>query len=246
MHYLPISLPFFLAFWLLLGVTVVLVVGGVLRHLSGSLGISAGAILWVLVLSLLGSSINIPVAHLAGERMHSGEIVSYYGMQYVVPVVVRSPGTIIAVNVGGAVIPFLLSLHLLFRHGDFFRNLLATAVVALIVHRLARLLPGVGIAVPTFLPPVFAALVATLFSRRHAGSVAYIAGSMGTLIGADLLNLGRIRGLGAPVASIGGAGKYDAIFMTGLIAVLLAGFWGSRHPSGRSETWRGTPPPLAR
>ena len=76
--------------------------------------------------------------------------------------------------------------------------------------------------------------------------MAYIAGSMGTLIGADLLNLGRIRGLGAPIASIGGAGKYDAIFMTGLIAVLLAGFFGSRHSPGRSGTWRDAPPPLAR
>ena len=246
MHYIPISLPFFAAFWLLLGITAWLIIGGVLRHLSESLGVSAGTILWVLVLSLLGSSINIPVAHLAGERMHSGEIVRYFGMQYVVPVIIRSPGTILAVNVGGAVIPFLLSLHLLFRHGDFLRNVLATALVALVVHRMARLLPGVGIAIPTFLPPVFAALFATLLSRRHAASVAYIAGSMGTLIGADLLNLNRIRGLGAPVASIGGAGKYDAIFVTGLIAVLLAGLWGSRAPSARSGTWRDEPPPLPR
>jgi hypothetical protein len=39
-----------------------------------------------------------------------------------------------------------------------------------------------------------------------------------------LLNLGKIQGLGAPVASIGGAGKFDGIFLTGIIAVLLAGF----------------------
>jgi uncharacterized membrane protein len=45
---------------------------------------------------------------------------------------------------------------------------------------------------------------------------------VGTLVGADLLNLGRLRGVGAPVASIGGAGTFDGIFVTGIVAVLLA------------------------
>ncbi len=53
-------------------------------------------------------------------------------------------------------------------------------------------------------------------------------GSLGVLIGADLLNLGKLQGLGAPVASIGGAGTFDGIFVTGLIAVLLAGLTGRR------------------
>jgi uncharacterized membrane protein len=42
------------------------------------------------------------------------------------------------------------------------------------------------------------------------------------LIGADLFNLGQIQGLGALVASIGGAGTFDGIFITGILAVLLA------------------------
>ena len=54
--------------------------------------------------------------------------------------------------------------------------------------------------------------------------LAYVGGSLGTLIGADLLNLGVVRGLGAPVASIGGAGTFDGIFLTGVLAVLLASF----------------------
>ena len=63
---------------------------------------------------------------------------------------------------------------------------------------------------------------ALLLSRVHAAQIAYIAGSLGTLIGADLLNLGKISGLGTPVASIGGAGTFDGIFLTGILAVLLA------------------------
>jgi uncharacterized membrane protein len=77
-------------------------------------------------------------------------------------------------------------------------------------------------AVPVFIPPVVAAATALLLSRQSAPALAYVAGSLGTLIGADLLNLGTIQALGAPIASIGGAGRFDGIFMTGILAVLLA------------------------
>jgi uncharacterized membrane protein len=69
---------------------------------------------------------------------------------------------------------------------------------------------------------LLAAATALLISRRNAPPLAYIAGSLGTLIGADLMNLGSIQGLGAPVVSIGGAGTFDGVFLTGIIAVLLA------------------------
>jgi uncharacterized membrane protein len=74
------------------------------------------------------------------------------------------------------------------------------------------------------------AVVALVLSRQDAAPLAYIAGSMGTLIGADLTNLDKVRGLGAPVASIGGAGTFDGIFLTGILAVLLAGTY---HPRRR-------------
>jgi uncharacterized membrane protein len=70
---------------------------------------------------------------------------------------------------------------------------------------------------------VTTAILAFVLSREYAPPLAYIGGSMGTLIGADLLNLDKITGLGAPVASIGGAGTFDGIFLTGILAVLLAG-----------------------
>ena len=89
------------------------------------------------------------------------------------------------------------------------------------MHRLARPVPGVGIAIPLFVPPLVAAATGLLLAPDHAPALAYIAGTMGCLIGADLLNLHRLPGLGAPVASIGGAGTFDGIFFTGIIAVLL-------------------------
>ena len=93
-----------------------------------------------------------------------------------------------------------------------------------IVHQMAYPVRGVGIAVPFFLPPIAATAVALILSRKYAPALAYVSGSMGTLIGADILNLNKIPGLGAPVASIGGAGTFDGIFLTGILAVLLASF----------------------
>lgn len=149
-------------------------------------------------------------------------MVTFFGIRHVVPLVQEWPRTVIAVNVGGAVIPTLLSLYLVVKNGLYGRSLLAVAIVAVIVHWMAYPVRGVGIAVPIFIPPVVAAGAALLLARHSAPALAYIAGSLGTLIGADLLNLGRIQGLGAPVTSIGGAGTFDGIFVTGILAVLLA------------------------
>jgi uncharacterized membrane protein len=73
-----------------------------------------------------------------------------------------------------------------------------------------------------FVPPLLAALLALILAPQHSPPVAYIAGTLGTLIGADVLNLNKVKGLGAPVAAIGGAGTFDGIFLTGIIAALLA------------------------
>ena len=176
----------------------------------------------LLLASLLGSYVNIPLFQLSNESVLSGQEVIAYGMVYVVPEVVNWPGAIVAINVGGAVIPCLMSLYLLYKHRLWVRGPLAALGVAAIAHMLARPVPGVGIVIPIFLPPLAALIVAFLLSWRFAAPLAYIGGSMGALIGADLLNLGNISGLGAPVASIGGAGTFDGVFMTGIIAVLIA------------------------
>ncbi len=102
--------------------------------------------------------------------------------------------------------------------------------IAIVIHAMATPVHGVGIAVPVFAPVVVTAILAFLLSREYAAPLAYIGGSMGTLIGADLINLDKIGGLGAPVASIGGAGTFDGIFLTGILAVLLAGIASPSRP----------------
>jgi uncharacterized membrane protein len=228
LHFFPLASPFILGLLFLFGLLVALIEIGVIGYAYEKMGVRRRYVFLVLLLSLLGSYVNIPVAELPVERIVSGQEVTYFGMRYVIPVVHEWPGTVLAVNVGGAVIPTLLSLYLLVKNRLYGRALIAVAVMTAVAHALAYPVRGVGIAVPVFIPPVVAAVTALVLSRQAAPALAYIGGSMGMLIGADLLNLGQIPALGAPVASIGGAGRFDGIFMTGVLAVLLAGLAGVR------------------
>jgi uncharacterized membrane protein len=227
MHYLPLSYPLFAVLFGLLVFLAVLIQVNALRYAYMRLGLGSGAAMLLLLGSLIGSYFNIPVAQLPEQRVVSGQEIDFFGMRYVVPMVVDWPGTVVAVNVGGAVIPGLTSLYLLAKTGLWVRGAIAVACVAAVCHLLARPIPGLGIALPIFVPAVATAIVALLISRPYAAPLAYVGGSLGVLLGADLLNLGRLQGLGAPVASIGGAGTFDGIFITGVLAVLLASI-GSR------------------
>lgn len=221
-HYFPVALPFLLIFLLLFVVLITLIEVGILGYAYEKIGVDRRYIFALLFLSLLGSSVNIPVAELPAKQVLSDQEITFFGMRYVIPLVQDWRRTVITVNLGGAVIPILLSLYLLVKNGMYVRGLAGVAVVTAVVHLLAHPVKGVGIAVPTLIPPSVAAGIAFLLSRQYAPSLAYIAGTLGTLVGADLLNLGKIQGLGAPVASIGGAGTFDGIFLTGILAVLLA------------------------
>lgn len=235
-HYLPVS-PFFFA--ILAGLFLFLLVFiqlGLLRYAYMRLGLSSGAALLLLFASLVGSFFNIPVAELPAQRVMSGQEVEFFGMVYVVPVVVRAPSTVIAINVGGALIPTIVSLFLLVRHGLWLRGAIATAAVTAVCYALSQPIRGVGIAEPVFVPALTGAVVAIILSREYAAPLAYIGGSLGTLIGADLLNLGSVGGLGAPVASIGGAGTFDGIFLIGIVSVLIASV----------STWWVAPPAHSR
>jgi uncharacterized membrane protein len=230
LHYLPLSPTFFSIFAGVLLALFVLIQIGVLRYAYMRLGVSPGAALLLLLGSLVGSYFNIPLAELPGQQVMSGREITYFGMHYIVPVVVDWPGTIIAINIGGALIPGVVSLYLLAKYRLWLVGLAAIASVAAICHYLADPVPGVGIALPVLVPAVTTAIVALLLSRQRAAPLAYISGSIGTLIGADLLNLDKLQGLGAPIASIGGAGTFDGIFLTGILAVLIASL--SRRTDG--------------
>jgi len=221
MLYFPVSVALTGLFLFILIALVIMVQIGLLSHVYAALGLRPWTILLVLFGSLLGSYVNLPIATLPGERMVSREVVEIMGVPFLAPVAVDWPGTVLAINVGGAVIPILLSVYLLTRYGLWGPGVIAVAVVAVVVHQLAKPIPGVGISVPTLISPLLAAFVALVLSRRYAAPLAYIGGGIGVLVGADLMNLGLLRSIGAPVASVGGAGAFDGVFLSGVIAVLL-------------------------
>jgi uncharacterized membrane protein len=234
LFYIPFSLTFLLLLILVLifGLTF-LFIGGIISAFM-KIGFSIGDAFLILLLSLVGSSINIPLTTLRSDTPVVQETyIRVFGVAYRVPFrrVTRNETTI-AINVGGAVIPILISAYLLIKFPS--TLMLAGAgilIVAIITHSVARPIRGIGIATPALIPPLAAALAAiVLTSIIHVPYcpvdqcrfvTAYAGGVLGTLLGADILNLGKIKNLGAPIASIGGAGTFDGIFLSGFIALLL-------------------------
>lgn len=221
MHYFPIGLPFLLVLALFLVLLIVLLEIGLLRYAYERIGVGRRHMFALLALSFFGSYVNIPVYQFPSRQIMRGAEVSIGGMSYVIPDVTGWGGTVVAINLGGAIIPICLSVYLLFKNRLFGRAIIGVLILTFCVHLMAYPVRGVGIAVPVLVPPVLAAIVGILLSRTYAAPLAYISGSLGTLLGADVLNLRRISDLGAPVASIGGAGTFDGIFLTGIISVLL-------------------------
>jgi uncharacterized membrane protein len=218
--YWPMAMPFlFSALFAILILTVLLQVGSYTFY---RLGIGPGAALLLLLASLAGSAVNLPVARLRNQVIQVHRTISVFGVRYLIPMMTRR-NTTIAVNAGGALVPVGLSAYLIAHDGIGWQALAAVVIVAVLVHLVARPVPGLGIAVPALLPGVFGALTAVAFHPTAVAGLAYAAGTLGTLIGADLTNLGKVRRLGAPLVSIGGAGTFDGVFVAGIVAVLLAG-----------------------
>ena len=204
----------------------VLVFFGVIGFAFADVGFTPLMVVVILLATLLGSFINIPILKLKTQvPIVEEESANFMGLTYRIPRVQYGYAvTVVAINVGGALIPTAVSIYLLSRAPflTIIYSLIGVAVVALITRLVARPVKGVGIVTPAFLPPIVAAIAAILLSPGSPVVMAYVSGVLGTLIGADLLNLHRITRLGAPVASIGGAGTFDGVFLSGVIAVLIA------------------------
>jgi len=187
------------------------------------LGLSPNQAMLLLLLSLAGSVINIPVAKVENPAVpHTPTQPQPFGLlrPHARPFEGR---TIIAVNVGGCIVPVMFSIYLLYSHQIALVPLLAAIVFVTLVSRTISLpIPGIGIGMPVLVAPFAAALVGIILGGNDSAPMAYVAGTLGVLIGADLLRMKDILGLAVPVASIGGAGTFDGIYFTGIVAVLLA------------------------
>ncbi|SDN83582.1 Uncharacterized membrane protein [Desulfonauticus submarinus] len=219
---------FFLIVFFLFGL---IKIGAIVIAFS-KLGLSGWQVFWLLILTLIGSGINLPL--LKRElKVYSLELdvdpffrpffrhVRPYPYDFM-----TKHEQVIALNIGGGLIPLLLSIYFIFQIGVTINLGICFLIVAFVCYKLARPIAGVGIGIPFLIPPLVTVLVTWLFAPKDiAPQVAYISGTLGTLIGADVLHLLDPREqdkLVSPVLSIGGAGTFDGIFLCGILAVLFA------------------------
>jgi uncharacterized membrane protein len=218
----PFSPINFILFILALAFLVAFIQVGLLTIAFDKLGLSQGSAFLLLFTSLFGSLINLPLFQVRADPLSPAQLPPM-GRFWKMPQLEYTGHTVVALNVGGGVIPAAFSLYLLSHNPVTLPQALAgIGIVALVSYLFSRPVPGLGIGMPILVAPVCAALAAVLINNQQSAPLAYISGTMGVLVGADLLHLKDIRRLGAPVASIGGAGTFDGIFITGIVAVLLA------------------------
>lgn len=215
--------PHLLLFILALAFLAGLVQFGLVNIAFDRLGLSTESAYLLLMCTLAGSLVNLPLFTLNADPG-------------IPPVMPPRPGrwpafrlppftgkTVVAINVGGAVVPVAFSFYLI-AHTALGRWDIAIAVlgVAAIANVVSRPIPGIGIGIPMLIAPLAAALFATLLDPQQRAPLAYIGGTLGVLVGADLMRLQDIRRLGVPFASIGGGGSFDGVFLSGMLAVMLA------------------------
>ena len=221
MVYLPVSILLFLLFLLLLPFIWVAVALDVVEVAVAKLGFSPNVAFLLFIAVLIGSTINIPLYKVESITPVIPDFRDLWLRQFWgIPLQKIRQKTIVALNVGGGLIPVILAIYELIR-SDAVAIFWVTVIVTIVSYFAAQIVPGIGIQMNALIPPLTAAISAILIAEPLAPSVAFAGGILGTLIGADLLHLKEIERMGAGVLSIGGAGVFDGIAMCGLFALLL-------------------------
>jgi uncharacterized membrane protein len=191
------------------------------------LGITPVLAPFIVLVMFIGSLINIPILResIATQLLHHP--LSIWGLERYWPKMQqRVTERVIAINVGGFVVPMLLVMYeiliIMTRHPTVLLPLgIALLINIVLCYSLARPIPQIGITLPALIPGIVAAISALSLAPNLAAPVAFCAGVLGPVIGADLMYLNKIRETQVGLASIGGAGTFDGIVISGLVAVLL-------------------------
>ncbi len=141
----------------------------------------------------------------------------------------KSGNVIIGINVAGALIPIFLCLRMLEQgRAPAMESLLGIVIVTYLAYSLSEVVPEKGILLYSYhIPAITASLTGVLAARKkwtRAGPAAYVSGSIGILMGADILHIQEVLNFQnehTVFAVIGGAGIFDAIFIVGILAVVI-------------------------
>ncbi len=223
---LPVHLILFIGFLLisplLLFVFLVLV----------SIGVNPLLALTLTLGSLLTSYINVTIVEITYYTPFApfGDFMKLFPIPIVMQ---RVDKLFIELNVGGAIIPVAVSIYLILTYLINNTAVMALFIMSLIISSFinwldSRVIPGIGVALPTALPVLLTltfTLIATILFRANPLGFSYSLGSLSTLIGADLLNIGRVVRSMRGYVAIGGAGVFDGIYITGLASLVLASLY---------------------
>ncbi|MFH1656563.1 MAG: DUF1614 domain-containing protein [Candidatus Nealsonbacteria bacterium] len=213
MFFLPISILILILFIFFFPVLFVLGYFNIITIGFEKLGFSSEATFLIFFLILIGSLINVPLTRM---KLTYIEEKSFFGLLKTTKL--KPSG--LAINLGGAVIPILLSIYfLIFIPLDLILIPLILMIISL--KFLARVVPGRGIVIPALLPPLLALLFAFIFVPNFKAPSAFVIGVLGTLIGGDILNLSKAMKSNSGLISIGGAGVFDGIFLVGIVSALF-------------------------
>ncbi len=184
--------------------------------------------LLVIVGIFLGSVVNIPVKRLVRNEDVTIHPFPHFGFLDRWPQFQRvRRETIVAVNLGGCIIPTMVAIYeigqlVMEAWTLLFAVVLAVAINTAVCYKLAKPVKGIGIAMPAMVPPIVAVMSALVLAPDQAPPLAFVAGVLGPLLGADLLHLREIPRISTGMASIGGAGTFDGIVLSGILAAYLA------------------------
>ena len=223
-----------LAILLFVGVIILLIpllVLGIIGAAFTKLGFSWITAIAVVLLMLFGSYVNIPLYRIKRDMVRiSSDTTAVFGSGSPWP---ADPvwETLVSINLGGAILPVCISLYLLYQAVSIMSTSILLQVgagiliVALVTFVATRPVPGVGLQVPLLIPALTALLMGMLLfggAGIPATVVAFVSGTIGTLLGGNIAQLYRIRDLEVPDMSIGGAGIFSAIFICCILPALIA------------------------
>ncbi len=221
MIYLPVTVILFLLLLFLFPFIWLVIALEVVEVAVAKLGFSPNAALLICLAIVLGSTINIPLYERVSSVPIVADLVDLWSARFWgIPLRRLEQRTIVALNVGGGLIPTLLALYE-FTRSDPWMIVIVTAAVTIVSYFSAQIVPGIGIQMNALIAPLTASFLAILLAGANAPAIAFAGGVLGTLIGADLLHLPEVDKMSAGVLSIGGAGVFDGIVLCGLFALLL-------------------------
>lgn len=218
------TLPIVLVAAMLVALSVLLAFGqlellGLAFH---ALGLSRSATYALVSASMVGSLVNVPLCRISKTRS------DYWNQQWPQwdirwPKGTFTDSTTILLNLGGGLVPVAFALYIVTHRHVPWRDLTAAlALVTLISYAFSHVETGLGVVMPAMVAPLAAALAALWLMPENPAPLAYVSGTLGVLLGADVLRLRQATQHDCSAVSIGGAGPLDGIFITGILAVLLS------------------------